>query len=266
MDDLRLILLVLGIAVVAGIYLSESIKQRSLQRRRTLFRSQPATDAADSGVAVANDDSDGNTAEPADLRRFMVDAAGADQRVLSAGPGPRATPHTRTENAGDDEAPDQFPSARETTSPYPVDSDGLLHYADLTPDRIISLHVIPAPGRSFGGRAILDAMRAADLHYGPMKIFHHYGSEDSRSSQPLFSVASMLEPGYFELDRMDDYTARGLTFFLCVPTPVDAKVVFELMLGTARLLAYRLGGEVRGTDRERLDENQLAALRARLGR
>lgn len=131
------------------------------------------------------------------------------------------------------------------------------------PAELITLHVA-AMGQPFAGRAILDAMQATDLRYGPMKIFHRCGAGSVLSTPPLFSVADMFEPGSFDLDAMDGFSTRGLSLFMNARTTVDAGSVFDDMLGVAEMLARLLGGEMLGDDRQKLDAGRIAAIRARL--
>lgn len=131
-------------------------------------------------------------------------------------------------------------------------------------DRIIALHVV-AEGGMFRGEDILSAVRRAGLRHGPMGIFHHFNPAGQVSDIPLFSVSDLREPGTFDLERMGELTTRGLSLFMCLPTPSDDRVVFEKMLDTANLLAQLLGGTVYGPDRRRLDPAALSRLRGKFG-
>ena len=135
---------------------------------------------------------------------------------------------------------------------------------DIDVDRIISLHITALPAQTFRGRDIREALNEVGMKYGEMKIFHHYGVGEMHAEQPLFSLTDMFEPGHFELAKIEQHSTRGLTLFFCLPTRVDAQVVFELMLNTAQRLAHRLGGEIRGQDQNLIKDEQIAAIRNKI--
>ena len=78
--------------------------------------------------------------------------------------------------------------------------------------------------------------------------------------RPLFSMADMYEPGSFDPDNMESRTTRGLSLFMCLPTPVEDTRAFELMLNTAERLAGILGGQVMGPDRKALNKEHIRSI------
>ena len=131
------------------------------------------------------------------------------------------------------------------------------------PQQIIALHVVSA-GAPFAGPAIVAAAEDAGFRYGPMRIFHRYEAGGIEYDSPLFSLASMHEPGYIDRESPGQFQAQGLSLFMCLPVAAGDHLVFDLMLRTAEQLAKSLGGELCGSDHGRLDAGRLAALRARL--
>ena len=47
----------------------------------------------------------------------------------------------------------------------------------------------------------------------------------------------MMQPGVFDIDRMDQLQTQGLMFFLTLPGPEDMSAAFDEMLATAQALA-----------------------------
>ncbi|HZL93150.1 MAG TPA: cell division protein ZipA C-terminal FtsZ-binding domain-containing protein, partial [Vicinamibacterales bacterium] len=82
----------------------------------------------------------------------------------------------------------------------------------LAPDRIVALRLIPRDDELAAERAV-EALRNAGLEYGRYSIFHR-SLDDNREA---FSVASLTEPGSFELDKLADTTIAGLSFFVALP-------------------------------------------------
>jgi len=63
----------------------------------------------------------------------------------------------------------------------------------------------------------------------------------------LFSLASLSEPGDFDLTQMKDYRCKGLIFYMNASEHDNALTVFEEMLETAQHLARSLGGKLMAT-------------------
>ena len=68
-----------------------------------------------------------------------------------------------------------------------------------------------------------------------MKIFHYYLPTLS-GKITLFSLASATNPGYFDMDKMGEFSCAGLTLFMHIPSVPDPEQAFELMLSIAEQL------------------------------
>ncbi len=110
------------------------------------------------------------------------------------------------------------------------------------PDLII-LNVMALPQCEFVGYELLQALLATGLRYGDMNIFHRY-ADNTENSPVLFSVASAVEPGVFDLANMGAYSCPGLSLFMSISQSEIPFVTFEFMLETARQLADDLAGEL----------------------
>ncbi len=111
------------------------------------------------------------------------------------------------------------------------------------PSHIITLHILAPAGQPFRGADILAAAQNADLVFGARHIFHRM-TEPVPGARVLFSLASMLEPGSFDLDHIETFTTTGLVLFARLPGPTDALAMYEDMIDQARRLAHALDGEV----------------------
>ena len=96
------------------------------------------------------------------------------------------------------------------------------------------------------GRDLILALRKEGLRHGQFGIFHSWLSEEDE--QVLFSVASLTEPGAFDLSRLDKDTYQGISLFMVVPGLLDGAEIFDRMMKVGRNLAKSLDGEL-------LDEN-----------
>ncbi len=109
---------------------------------------------------------------------------------------------------------------------------------------IIVLQIMARHPNQFLGRKLLDVLNECHLYFGDMQIFHRYENIDG-TGNVIFSLASAVEPGYFELSKMADLRSPGLTLFFTTTRPNQSIAAFELMLRTAKQLAQRLEGELK---------------------
>jgi cell division protein ZipA len=102
--------------------------------------------------------------------------------------------------------------------------------------KIVALRLVAADGARIEGALLRGALEAEGMRFGKYSIFHRQRA-DGRS---LYSVASLLEPGSFDIDRMDAEFYPGISLFAVFPGPLDAAETFDEMLATTRRLADRL--------------------------
>ena len=131
--------------------------------------------------------------------------------------------------------------------------------AEASRQRIVALRLI-ASGGDWAGTSLRAAFEAEDLHFGPYSIFHRE-REDGKS---LLYVASMMEPGSFDLARMDEQEFSGVSLFGIVPGPLDAPSTFDLVLTVGRGLADRLGGQLQDEQGSTLTSQRILNLREEL--
>jgi cell division protein ZipA len=119
-----------------------------------------------------------------------------------------------------------------------------------TPSFFILNVMAKQPG-SFLGKKLIEVFDELHLYYGEMQIFHRYENNDG-SGKPMFSLASAIEPGVFDLATLESYITPGLTLFFSPTTRNHSIAAFELMLRTAKMLASALDGEMRDQSRKPL--------------
>jgi len=84
------------------------------------------------------------------------------------------------------------------------------------------------------------ALRGTGLEHGRYGIFHRTGP----AGEPAFSVASLTEPGTFDLANLADSTIAGLSFFIVLPGTGDPVARFDAMVEAARALSVELEGDL----------------------
>ena len=122
--------------------------------------------------------------------------------------------------------------------------------------KIITLHVVAQPNTTISGEHLLDLFERRGYHFGDMNIFH-----SMHDGTTVFSIAKMIEPGYFDINDMQSFETPGITLFLQLPGPVPADVSFEVLISEAFEMANELGATVLDGDRSTLSKQTLQHLR-----
>jgi cell division protein ZipA len=107
------------------------------------------------------------------------------------------------------------------------------------PERVVALRLIPRGAELPTERAV-SALRNAGLEHGRYAIFHR----QLGTNREGFSVASLTEPGSFDVEHVDDSTIAGLSFFLVLPGNGDPVSRFDAMVETARALSVELAADL----------------------
>lgn len=155
---------------------------------------------------------------------------------------------------------DEVAPRREEEEPESPPADPMeRRTAEASRQRIVALRLV-ASGGNWHGASLRAALEAEDLHYGPYSIFHRE-REDGKS---LLYVASMMEPGSFDLGRMDEQEFSGISLFGVVPGPLDAPSTFDLVLTVGRGLADRLAGQLQDEQGSTLTSQRILNLREEL--
>lgn len=232
-DILRLVLFLAGVGLILGIYFWDRHKKINLrvnaihkaeQRQREKsppsgkpeLRQEPVWDNEDDedSVSVAPDDLTDRLKELGDI----VEEKRAEKKVL----------FTAEQTAF------EFSQSNETASVIGKQDRQV-------PQKILQLNIM-TKNRAISGDALMRAARDLKLEHGEMEIFHRY--MESGSHKPVFSMASLVEPGTFPLDAMAGFTTPGVTLFAQLPGPLGGLETFEQMLATAQRLAALLDAEL----------------------
>ena len=108
--------------------------------------------------------------------------------------------------------------------------------------KIVTLRLIARDGGAFRGDDLILGMRGIGLRHGKFGIFHRYdGNNEERT---VFSIASLVEPGSFDLVNVKEQEIPGVSLFLVLPGPVDGVEAFDSMMTAARSLAQTLDAEL----------------------
>jgi len=160
-----------------------------------------------------------------------------EKTASSTNPGPdRVVPSLDGEPMEDQEADST------TTIADGEDDDAISHFASDTPQKIVTIRIVARDKKSFPGDELILSMRGIGLRHGKFGIFHRYDGNDE--SESIFSAASLVEPGSFDLQNIKEQVIPGISLFLVLPGPIDSVEAFDLMLAAARTLTQSLNGEL----------------------
>ena len=146
-----------------------------------------------------------------------------------------------------------------SSSPAPATS-----LKELPPaEEVLVISVISRDEGGFKGPALLQNILESGLRFGEMDIFHRHESMAGHG-EVLFSMANAVKPGVFDLDDIDHFSTRAVSFFLGLPGPRHPKQAFDVMVAAARKLAHELNGELKDDQRSVLTAQTIEHYRQRI--
>ena len=176
------------------------------------------------------------------------------QRSAEAKSALREPPTLDEHDFSDDDFPSRtVPGASAKTAPVREQGEQL----------ILALHVMPRAAAEFPGAELLAAFEASGLKYGRYKVYHRLGG-DGADAPSVFSVANVVEPGFFDPATLADASFPGLTLFMVLPGARNGVAAYADMLATSRRLAQQLGGEVLDQERSTLTRQTARHIRERI--
>lgn len=273
MDNLRLILLFIGLGVLAVIWLlhrPEGSSRRPGASRREDSRREPFIGASGGeggtgDVSAGQDDDCGeHSGEHSGKPRqtVLLDLGDAD-RAPDPGHEPEGQSRAESEKssspgAGPATEPELPPEREwreaETVHAAVADEAVAAGRDDPGTPKIVTLYVRARDERQISGLSLLDAAIKAGLRFGEMKIFHrrHRGA-----TKPVFSMANITRPGSFDPSGWNLFQTPGVTLFMTLPGPVSALDAWDAMLATGTRLSELL-------DADLMDDTQCLLTRQRI--
>ncbi len=126
---------------------------------------------------------------------------------------------------------------------------------------LVTLHIKALNKKKIYGDALLQALISVGCRFGEMSIFHRH-EKTSGQGQILFSIASMIKPGTFDIENMQSFSTPGITLFFSTPNhSFNPVMVYDVMLKTAYKLAKLLDAEILDDEREPLTAAKTAEIK-----
>lgn len=132
-------------------------------------------------------------------------------------------------------SPLETPASAQDTEAEELEADADSESPQVT-ERVIAIRLV-APSDPIGSEGAILALREAGLLHGRFGIFHR--RLEGRNAS-VFSVASLVEPGSFDLTKAKESKLPGMTLFMVLPNAVDPVTAFDDMVATARVLSQQL--------------------------
>ena len=127
-------------------------------------------------------------------------------------------------------------------------------------DKIVSIFLVARAGQSLSGSDLVVASEKAGLVYGHMNIFHRMVDKHPDLG-PIFSVANLVKPGYFDLRSIKELQTPGVNFFITLPGPMSALDAWDTLLPTAQRMAELLDAVLLDEERNALGRQRIANIR-----
>lgn len=108
--------------------------------------------------------------------------------------------------------------------------------------KIVTLRLVARGKETFRGDELVLSLRSIGMRHGKFGIFHRYDGNDE--SRTIFSAASLVEPGSFDLANIKEQEIPGISLFLVLPGPIDAADSFDMMMAAARELTRSVQAEL----------------------
>lgn len=264
MSELRWILIGFGIVLLAGIYLwgRRSSGTAAADDAGARMRSDPPLHARDGLDARSQ-------SEPLPSRELAATSAQDDESMVTqesmitavrpvtriaearqpeppaedinptwSSPSPETWRGRVEPTYSDHAATEELPVHAEPKAPAPtLSSSDTPAPRRIERRKILALRLATAPQRLEGAK-LLEALQAESLEHGKYSVFHRLHAD----GVSVFSVASMVEPGTFDLEKMPQLQFPGITLFAQLPGPVPGMHVLNELVACARRLQQTLGG------------------------
>ena len=235
MDPLRLIILLVGLLVIAGIYLryrepkrpDDSAEKQSFSILETIKNLLPEKRSVE------------NDFTGPDISLEDVEALGA------------------------------FKAHGGELSAEDLDDSMQLGWDSMTPvepkdECILVFNILAKPGEQFRSGDIKLAADANGFFLGSRQIFDYRKDTNKPKSPVICSFVNAVEPGHFAALESAEFSTPGISLFAQLPGPLEARETFKLTLDKAHDLASSLGGILCDESRSILSEQTVSHLKEKV--
>jgi cell division protein ZipA len=230
-DILRIVIIAIGALVIAGMLLWYYFKnpeyRESFNKRFSFFGDDDSLDDIDDSLAVDTKDDDFD----------IIPLGGINDHEDS--------------NAVSEDF-ENFVDEVETEYQMELKSHGAeAEEVELEIPNILQFGIVADEESGFDGNLLRQVFAKVGLEYGPNQVYERLDEYE----QVDYAVASMVEPGVFPTQDLDDFSCPGLVCFFQPKLVNDPLTVFDDFLETIHILAEELGGTELDQSRQPLTKN-----------
>ncbi|MFM2482879.1 cell division protein ZipA [Celerinatantimonas sp. YJH-8] len=278
MQELRIVLIIVGIIVIAGLLAHGFWSNRRNQPEKLVTRA-PKRKAKKKTVEPEPEVPLATKSEFDDSDEAFDELGVSQVRVIgSSTANQRQEPAINFEAASDESEEEHLvaevtPSAtEESVLEQPLPAEAEPESASLAvdepaeaiePDDVYVLNVIAGEGLEFEGAQLAPCLTSLGLTFGEMSIYHRHQQANGQGAL-LFSVANMVKPGTFDPAHMDAFRTHGVSFFMTVPCHGEPSRNFNVMYNAAQRVVNELGGVLLDGHRNPFTEQTLRHYQQRI--
>ncbi len=227
-EILRVVIIAVGAVVILGMILWSFLKSRKKRRGRSFFRRVDEIDGYDEKLRLKTENDDFDVVP---LGSAFDDDYGVDPIFAGS-----------EDESGEYQDEDDVDESESETMAIPP---------------LIQFSIVARADEGFNGLDLFEAFERVGLEYGSMKVFERVDANRLVD----FAVASMVEPGTFPDDGLEDFYSPGIVFFM-QPREVDnPSAVFDDFIHTIDILASELDGVRWDHQRQPLTEETIETFR-----
>jgi cell division protein ZipA len=104
------------------------------------------------------------------------------------------------------------------------------------------MRIVAGAKGAFPGEDLVLSLRGIGMRHGKFGIFHRCDGTDE--NKIIFSAASLIEPGSFDLENIKTQKIPGISLFMVLPSLIEGTEAFDLMMEAARTLSRSLQAEL----------------------
>lgn len=244
-DELRMVLTIIGVLLIGGIFghglWSIRKNKEQLREYKQPNRNEPSFDGKASAKKGLDEQGVGQP-----RKRSNQNAEQRSEPVIDSSTVELEQPQDVFVDDGQIE-----PSIGQTSSPAASEDSETPAESDpqaAEPSEVLIIHVNMPDNQTISGASLLPMLISMGFKFGEMDIFHRH--EDSAGNGAvLFSLASMYNPGTFDIDNIEQISTKGLSLFMTLPCRGEALQNFNMMHNAAKKVAEEFGGQILDSQR-----------------
>lgn len=258
MDGLRLSLIVIGVVIIAAVYIVGRMVERSRAARVPMPRSEPRVESTASLAREPGQDFQISLEAGEELQFQAISLPSQPDPPSMGFMGRKEKPQPESSPPSTAVPKKSFSAA---VAPTLITAQPLPQSSPHASDLIVSLTLLARDKQNFKGPDLHTALEAAGLERGELDIYHFRDPDAENDTRAVFSVANIVKPGAFNAATIHGLKTPGLALFMQMPGPLTASAAFDAMLETAQFIAQRLHGVVGDEQRVPLNPQRIRALR-----